>query len=49
MKSSPEAWAGPITVLIADDHPLEREGLAAIFKSQNDIRLVTEATNEKKR
>jgi DNA-binding NarL/FixJ family response regulator len=49
MKSSPEASAGRITVLIAGDHPLVREGLAAIFKSQNDIRLVTEATNEKKR
>ena len=45
MKSPPEASAGPITVLIADDHPLVREGLAGIFKSQNDIRVVAEATN----
>src|SRR5258708_21013214 len=34
-----------ITVLIADDHPVVREGLAAIFKSQKDIKVVAEATN----
>jgi two-component system NarL family response regulator len=45
MKSPPEASTGPITVLIADDHPLVREGLAAIFKSQSDISVVAEATN----
>ena len=45
MKSPPEAPAGPITVLIADDHPLVREGLAAIFKSQNDITVIAEASN----
>ena len=45
MKSPPEVSTGPITVLIADDHPLVREGLAAIFRSQNDIRVVAEATN----
>jgi DNA-binding NarL/FixJ family response regulator len=45
MKSPPEASTDPITVLIADDHPVVREGLAAIFKSQNDIRVVGEATN----
>ena len=45
MKSSREVPTGPITVLIADDHPLVREGLAAIFKSQKDIKVVAEATN----
>ena len=45
MKSSPEHSTGPITLLIADDHPVVREGLAAIFKSQNDIKVVAEATN----
>jgi two-component system, NarL family, response regulator len=34
-----------ISVLIADDHPVVREGLAAIFKSQKDIKVVAEATN----
>jgi len=32
-----------ITVLIADDHPVVREGLVAIFKSQKDIKVVAEA------
>jgi DNA-binding NarL/FixJ family response regulator len=45
MKSPPEAPTGRIPFLIADDHPLVREGLAAIFKSQKDIRVVAEATN----
>jgi two-component system NarL family response regulator len=43
MKSSPEP--STITILIADDHPVVREGLAAIFKSQKDIKVVAEATN----
>lgn len=34
-----------ITVLIADDHAVIREGLAAIFKSQNDINVIAEANN----
>jgi two-component system NarL family response regulator len=34
-----------ISVLIADDHPVVREGLAAIFKSQKDIKVVAEATD----
>jgi two-component system, NarL family, response regulator len=33
------------TVLIADDHPVVREGLVAIFKSQKDIKVVAEATD----
>jgi two-component system, NarL family, response regulator len=45
MKSSPESSAAAITVVIADDHPVVREGLAAIFKSQSDINVVAEATN----
>jgi DNA-binding NarL/FixJ family response regulator len=34
-----------ITIVIADDHPVVREGLAAIFKCQKDIKLVGEATD----
>ena len=45
MKSSPESSTDVITVIIADDHPVVREGLVAIFKSQKDIRVVAEATN----
>ena len=36
MKSSTESWGNPITLVIADDHPVVREGLAAIFKSESD-------------
>ena len=45
MKASSECCTNPITVVIADDHPVVREGLAAILKSQSDIKVVAEATN----
>jgi two-component system NarL family response regulator len=45
MKASSESCTNPITVVIADDHPVVREGLAAILKSQSDIKVVAEATN----
>jgi two-component system, NarL family, response regulator len=45
MKSSSESCNNPITVLIADDHPVVREGLAAILKSESDIKVVAEAAN----
>src|SRR5260370_20569691 len=45
MKSSPESSTDVITVVIADDHAVVREGLVAIFKSQKDIKVVAEATN----
>jgi len=45
MKSSSESSTNPITVVIADDHPVVREGLVSIFKSQSDIKVVAEATN----
>ncbi len=35
----------PITILIADDHPLMREGIAAVIKSQPDMRVVGEAAD----
>jgi len=37
--------AQPIRVIIADDHPAIREGLAAVFGSQNDIKVVAEAAD----
>src|SRR3981081_3930959 len=35
----------PIRVVIAADHPAIREGLTAIFRSQNDIKVVAEAAD----
>ena len=45
MKVSSESRIEPITVVIADDHPVVREGLVEVFKSQTDIKVVAEATN----
>src|ERR1700756_1178059 len=45
VKSTPESSIEAITIVIADDHPVVREGLVAIFKSQKDIKVVGEATH----
>ena len=45
MKSDSPSVTNVLSVLIADDHPVVREGLAAIFKTQKDIKVVAEATN----
>lgn len=37
--------SGPIRVLSADDHPLIRKGLASILATEEDIKLVDEASN----
>jgi DNA-binding NarL/FixJ family response regulator len=37
--------AGPISVLVVDDHPILREGVAAVLQRQDDIRLAGEAEN----
>jgi DNA-binding NarL/FixJ family response regulator len=34
-----------ISVLVVDDHPIMRHGIAAILESQSDIRVVAEAGN----
>ncbi len=39
------AGPGPITVLIADDHPVVRQGLAVLLDVQDDINLVGEASD----
>ncbi|WP_313919571.1 response regulator transcription factor [Tahibacter sp.] len=40
-----ESAAGMIRVLVVDDHPLMREGIAAVIAGQDDMRLIGEASN----
>jgi len=47
MKSSSTSATNVIRVLIADDHPVVREGLVAILKSEKDIEIVAEAADGK--
>jgi DNA-binding NarL/FixJ family response regulator len=37
--------AGPIRILTVDDHPMLREGIAAVLASEEDMLLVAEAGN----
>ena len=37
--------ASPIRILVADDHPVVREGVAALVGGQPDMRVVGEASN----
>jgi DNA-binding NarL/FixJ family response regulator len=39
------AEPNPIRILTVDDHPLFREGIAALVASQSDMKLVGEASN----
>jgi two-component system, NarL family, response regulator len=48
IRSSPPRETKKIGVLIADDHPVVRQGLAAILNSQKDIKIVAEATDGEK-
>ncbi|HEY2509204.1 MAG TPA: response regulator transcription factor [Streptosporangiaceae bacterium] len=41
----PGAASAPITVVIADDHPVVRQGLAVLLEVQDDIVLVGEAAD----
>src|SRR5258708_36185599 len=37
--------ASPIRILAVDDHPLLREGIAALVNSQPDMKLIAQAAN----
>ena len=45
MKSKLESLTRYITVVVADDHPVVREGLTTILNAQKDIRVVASATD----
>jgi two-component system NarL family response regulator len=45
MKNLPDAITQQIRVIIADDHPVVRQGLATILKSQKDMKIVAEAAD----
>ena len=45
MKASSTSVTKVIRVLIADDHPVVREGLVTILKSEKDIEVVAEAAD----
>lgn len=45
MPNKPQIACAPIGLLTADDHPLVREGIAALVANQPDITLVAEAND----
>jgi hypothetical protein len=45
MKKKSKPLVKQIRVVIADDHPIVREGLGALVSSQQDMKIVSEAAN----
>jgi len=41
----PRSASNPIRVVVADDHPVVREGIAAMINRERDIRVVAEAAD----
>src|SRR5438045_3585507 len=44
-KSQAKTRAKPLRTLLADDHPIVREGLKALIRQQPDIEVVAEAAD----
>jgi DNA-binding NarL/FixJ family response regulator len=44
-RRAPSAEQAPITVLIADDHPVVRQGLTVLLEVQDDLTLIGEASD----
>lgn len=44
-RPNPGAGQQPIRILVVDDHPLLRDGIAALINGQPDMALVAEASN----
>jgi DNA-binding NarL/FixJ family response regulator len=45
MNDKESTKSGKISVLLADDHPMLREGIAAVIQGESDMAVVAEATN----
>jgi DNA-binding NarL/FixJ family response regulator len=45
LKDKQSTKAGKISVLLADDHPMLREGIAAVIQGESDMAVVAEASN----
>ncbi|MGA7893646.1 MAG: response regulator transcription factor, partial [Candidatus Sulfotelmatobacter sp.] len=43
MSTGPSSIKGSIRIMTVDDHPLLRQGIAALLKTQPDMQLVAEA------
>ncbi|HZR58919.1 MAG TPA: response regulator transcription factor [Terriglobales bacterium] len=41
----PDMKAGPFTLLVADDHPVVREGVVSLISRQTDMKVIAEASN----
>ena len=43
MSTAPSSMKGSIRIMAVDDHPLLRQGIAALISTQSDMKLIAEA------